>query len=37
MVFHWPPDAMATMDLEELSRWREKARHRLEQQNSNAG
>lgn len=32
MVFHWPPDAMGQMDLEELSDWRERARIRFEAQ-----
>lgn len=32
-VFHWQPDAMKDMPLEELARWREKARLRFEAQN----
>lgn len=27
-VFHWPPSEMDGMSLEELARWREKARQR---------
>lgn len=27
-IFHWPPSAMADMDLPELMRWNEKARAR---------
>lgn len=30
MVFHWGPDVMDGMEIEELARWREKARTRLE-------
>jgi len=30
MVFHWGPDVMAAMSVEDLSRWREKARARHE-------
>jgi hypothetical protein len=33
-VFHWQPDAMRDMPLEELARWREKARERFEAQNN---
>ncbi|MBF9049875.1 GpE family phage tail protein [Roseobacter sp. HKCCD9010] len=33
-VFHWQPDAMRGMPLEELARWREKARERFEVQNN---
>jgi hypothetical protein len=32
-VFHWPPDAMDAMSIEELAMWREKARERAEAQN----
>lgn len=34
MVFHWSPADMADLDIEELSRWREKARERTEAQNN---
>lgn len=34
MVFHWPPDVMDRMSVEELAMWREKARERVEAQNS---
>lgn len=27
-VFHWPPAAMADMEIEELMQWRERARER---------
>ncbi|MDO5609470.1 MAG: GpE family phage tail protein [Pseudomonadota bacterium] len=30
MVFHWPPQAMDAMPLEELMEWRERARERSE-------
>jgi len=30
LVFHWPPDVMAAMALEELTSWRERARARHE-------
>tara|TARA_Y100000815_G_C12936587_1_gene347561 strand:- start:165 stop:311 length:147 start_codon:yes stop_codon:yes gene_type:complete len=33
-VFHWQPDAMDGMSIEELARWREKARERFEAQNN---
>jgi hypothetical protein len=33
MVFHWSPTDMADLDIEELGRWREKARARAEAQN----
>ena len=33
MVFHWPPDVMDAMDIEELALWREHARKRFEEQN----
>lgn len=33
-VFHWQPDEMNQMPVEELARWREKARARFEAQNS---
>jgi len=29
-TFHWRPSDTADMDLEELARWREKARQRFE-------
>jgi len=29
-VFHWPPQAMAEMSVEELGEWRERARLRSE-------
>lgn len=29
-VFHWPPDVMNAMSLEELAGWREKARIRAQ-------
>lgn len=34
LVFHWPPEEMAEMDLEELGRWRDKAveRFKIQQQ-----
>lgn len=28
VVFHWPPESMSTMSLEELARWWAKARAR---------
>lgn len=28
VVFHWPPEAMDAMDLDDLSAWRERARVR---------
>lgn len=28
IIFHWPPDAMANMDLSELMGWREQAARR---------
>ncbi|WP_083023717.1 GpE family phage tail protein [Vreelandella lionensis] len=30
MVFHWEPNAMDNMELEELMEWRERARKRHE-------
>lgn len=30
VVFHWPPQAMNEMPLEELMDWREQARQRVE-------
>lgn len=30
LVFHWPPQAMAEMSLEEIAAWRERARQRHE-------
>ncbi|PTQ90273.1 GpE family phage tail protein [Agitococcus lubricus] len=30
VVFHWPPQAMSDMSLEELMDWREQARQRVE-------
>lgn len=30
MVFHWEPQAMDSMELEELMEWRERARKRHE-------
>lgn len=33
MVFHWPPGAMENMAVEDLARWREKARLRFEAMN----
>ena len=30
VVFHWPPQAMDGMDLQELMAWRERARQRSE-------
>lgn len=30
LVFHWPPGTLEPMGLDELARWREKARVRLE-------
>ncbi|AXY41076.1 GpE family phage tail protein [Halomonas alkalicola] len=30
MVFHWGPESMAPMPLEELMAWRERARQRVE-------
>ncbi|MCL6620434.1 MAG: GpE family phage tail protein [Thermomonas hydrothermalis] len=30
VVFHWPPDAMTDMSLDELMAWRERARERYE-------
>ncbi|AQU84917.1 MULTISPECIES: GpE family phage tail protein [unclassified Halomonas] len=35
MVFHWEPQAMDGMDLEELMEWRERARKRHEGNNPN--
>lgn len=32
LVFHWPPGAMDGMSIDELVRWREKARERFEAQ-----
>lgn len=29
-VFHWPPETMERMPVEELARWRDKARVRAE-------
>lgn len=29
MVFHWPPAAMAEMDIEELASWHDKAVERF--------
>lgn len=29
VAFHWPPDVMDVMELEELMEWRERARERL--------
>ncbi|UWR50813.1 GpE family phage tail protein [Phaeobacter inhibens] len=34
LVFHWPPDVMDRMSIEELAMWREKARERSEAQNN---
>ncbi len=34
LVFHWPPEAMDRMSIEELARWHEKARERFEAQNN---
>lgn len=34
MVFHWPPDTMEAMTLEELAEWRERARDRHEVKDS---
>jgi hypothetical protein len=33
MVFHWGPDVMEAMEIEDLSAWHEKARDRFEAQN----
>ncbi|MEX1197815.1 MAG: GpE family phage tail protein [Pseudohongiellaceae bacterium] len=30
LVFHWPPDTMDRMPLDELTAWRERARERYE-------
>ncbi|MFU1906034.1 GpE family phage tail protein [Bordetella avium] len=30
VVFHWPPAAMDPMDVQELAKWRERARVRIE-------
>lgn len=32
-VFHWSPESMNAMSIEELSMWREQARDRAEAQN----
>lgn len=32
LVFHWTPDVMSAMDLDELMEWRERARERWETQ-----
>ncbi|AZV77877.1 GpE family phage tail protein [Parasedimentitalea marina] len=31
-VFHWPPDVMDDLPIEDLALWREKARQRLKAQ-----
>ncbi|MCF6432597.1 GpE family phage tail protein [Leisingera sp. MMG026] len=37
MVFHWPPNIMDEMTLEELVMWWGKARDRAEAQNGGSG
>ena len=34
MVFHWSPETMNAMSIEELAGWREKARIRFEAQHA---
>lgn len=31
-VFHWPPSAMDPMDVQELAKWRDRARIRVERE-----
>ncbi len=35
-VFHWPPDALNAMPIEELVLWQQKARDRAQAQNGGA-